>query len=508
MTGEGLRDTFALLLREGHGRQATLSADAERTIRRRIALRWAGGLGALAVVAILGVAALTVVGGGSDRATVVESPALTPTLGVGSATFPLTGGAEFVSASSAWRCGEKAPPPHRVDHGVALGIVANDTGFLQLPEGVPYLPPTVNATLAQTSAADMGEIATSGIDVLVVRDGIVRGVFHGKDVALGGAFARPSDANGAIPLVSDWVRCPPFGSSPAAGVAPGTYDLIAMAHVFSTPESVALYQALGYSYGATYLNPDNQEDPAAIYLPGSDDCRKIVTDWFMARGCLPDITDKAVVNKDAGTVTVLYNKKDLVAEFFTVLVSEPITVTLVSAADAGIVPGAPQGVLDVFDSVDDFTCGASAGYTSVHNDNGDDVSIGYGRLPLDQLSAGGAFDAALVTAGVPDGSRMELLPGASLVYVHVDAGSDPGTGAPNYLSTVVARAPVTVDTPLSTDRIMGSQPVTFTVGPATMCPGSHDVLTSTYIAVFVVGQWSLSAPDGTVTTIDSAADWR
>jgi len=158
--------------------------------------------------------------------------------------------------------------------------------------------------------------------------------------------------------------------------------------------------------------------------------------------------------------------------------------------------------------VDDFTCGASAGYTSVHNDNGDDVSIAYGRLPLDQLSAGGAFDTALVTTGLPDGSRMELLPGASLIYVHVDAGSDPGTGAPNYLSTVAARAPVTVGGPLTTDRRVGQQPVTFTVGPATMCPGIDDVLTSSYIAVFVVGQWSVSAPDGTVTTIDSAADWR
>ncbi len=505
-----LRDTFALLLREKQGQPSTLGDDAARTIRRRVALRWAGGLAGLAVMGSLGVAALAGIGDGRDADVdaVIASPIPTPTLGSASATFPLTGGPEFVSASAHLSCGEVAPQPHPVDRGIALDVIASDTATSGIPEGVTSLPPTVSAALAQTSTDDLGEVATSGIDLLVIQDGIIKGVFQGKDVALGGAFARPGDANGAIPLVSDWARCPPLGSPSSTGVDPGTYELMAIARVFSTPESVALYQALGYSYGARYLNPGNIEDPAAIYLPGSYDCKQLAKYRLTARGCLPDITDDAVVNAEAGTVTVLYNKTNLVREFSAVIVSEPITVTLVSAASIGILANTPQGALAVFDSVDDFQCGASAGYTSVQNDPGYDISLGLGRVSIDQLSPGGSFPSTILTVGIPDGSRMELLPGAQVIYVHVEGSSDPGTGAPNYHSAIVARAPVSVDGHFTTDRVIGPQPVAFLVDAATMCPGSDVGLTTSYIAVFVVGQWIVSAPDGTVTTIDSATSWR
>lgn len=54
MSSEGLRDTFALLLRDRHAPAATLSADAVREIRRRVGLRWVGRVGALVVVGTIG----------------------------------------------------------------------------------------------------------------------------------------------------------------------------------------------------------------------------------------------------------------------------------------------------------------------------------------------------------------------------------------------------------------------------------------------------------------------
>jgi len=142
MTSGHLSETFALLLRENSGRAATLSADAERAIRRRISARWVGGIGAIVALGALGTAAAAgTYGGRGGDDTATHSPIPTPTIGVAVATFPVTGGPEFVSAVAGWKCGDPAPKPHPTEHDVTIALTATNAAYsgevIQDPNGMP-----------------------------------------------------------------------------------------------------------------------------------------------------------------------------------------------------------------------------------------------------------------------------------------------------------------------------------------------------------------------------------
>ncbi|NYI40278.1 hypothetical protein [Demequina lutea] len=332
MSSESTHEAFALLLRHHQSKRTALGTAAVRTIRRRVATRWTGRLGALVVVGILGAVALDGASGGTDgnrHAAVGESPISTPTIGFVSATFPLTGGPEFIPASATLRCGDPAPTPHPVDHDLSLTLrvgTALTLGDQLSSDG----PPLFQAVVRSVTTADQGTVATSGIDFLVIQDGIIRGMISGGGVILsqnlkGGTVTVPRSQ-----LLIDGAFCSDGQHASPANIGPGAYDVIAIGRVFSTAESVALAQALGDTINTMYLNPNNQADPTAVYLPGIYNCKQ-ARPWRAAlRGCLPEVTDNATVDEARGTVTVVYHAKDLVDEFSAVLVSDPLTVELVS----------------------------------------------------------------------------------------------------------------------------------------------------------------------------------
>ncbi len=340
MTSENLHDTLALLLRENEPKSPALSTTAQRTIRRRVATRWTARLGALAVVGVFGTAALAGTGGGRDNTAVIASLTQDPTLGFASTTFPLTGGPEFVPASSELRCGDPAPAPHPVDHELRLTISLGKIGFGDLVVG--EAPSVIRAAVGEVTTANHGAVATSGIDFLVVEDGVIKGMISGSGVNLtqnlvGGSFSVPKSR-----MLVDGVFCQDGQQTIRAGIDTGMYDVLAVGRVFSTPESVALSQALGDTINSIYLNSiylagNTGADPTAVYLPGNYGCTQ-ARGWGSAlRGCLPEITDKAVIDEAAGTVTVVYRTKDLVEEFSTVLVSVPHVVELLSGQDGALV---------------------------------------------------------------------------------------------------------------------------------------------------------------------------
>ncbi len=500
-----LRDTFALLLRENHGQPATLSADAERAIRRRLALRWTGRIGALVVVGALWTAVAGAYGGGGADS-VTKSPIPTPSIGFASASFPLAGGPEFVPASFGLKCGDAAPAPHVVEHGLKLEVTPTDSAAAGPLGADQAVLPSAQAVLSPVTYEPLGTVSTSGVHILVVQGGIIKGVFDAEGTELRVALSRSKPADWPGLLVTERTHCPNESGSGPSGVTPGTYQLVAIGRIFSTPESVALSQALGSADNIQLVDSGTETDAHAVYLPGSYDCHQLLKFGSVLRACLPDLTDNAVVDATAGTVTMLYKTKGLVDEFSTVLVSDPLTATLVSSTSLGPAAWVPWAGIRPFEALDSFTCGEiglglAVGVTSKYH-----VDAMYEPITLSMKQTGATFPGAVFAADAPDGSTVELLPGARLVFLRDRRLVSPEGMSTTSISTVVAWADVTATGATTADRYAGPQGTMFTVDPATLCPGAEPETTDSVLHAALVGQWRVSAPDGTVTTIDSASD--
>jgi len=506
-----VREAFAVLLREHQKSPPTLSAHAERTIRRRVAARWAGG--AAALVTITGLGAFAIMGSldsttGENITTTNLTPQ--PMRGLAVATFPFEGGPEFEPASAAYRCGDPAPAPRPEDHGLHLTSVPYFGDSLSDP-GAWGSARALKAPITKTTDADLGVVGTSGVDMLVVKDGIVVGMLGGDGTRLDISKDALDPYRDTFLGLADWTRCPAEDPRiPGQGVEPGIYQLIAVASVFSTPESVALSQVLANGNAWNLTSRGLSYEPDALYLPGSYDCQNTLEMREPARPCLADFSPNAAVDTEARTVSVVYHASDLVDEFSTVLVSEPTTVELVSQDAAGSAFGSlsVSDALGSFDALADLTCGASAPGTGLASDAPASVGVAarFDQHQVTTLVPGGTFGGTVLTSGVDDGSRVELLPGARLVYfestsVEVDSGEDFSSMA--QINTVAGWAPITFDGAITTDRYMGPQPAVFTADAATMCP---DVPSLGHGTIAVAGTWRVTAPDGTVSTVDSSAD--
>ncbi|NYI40277.1 hypothetical protein [Demequina lutea] len=503
MTTGRLRETFALLLREKHVQAATLSTDAERAIRRRIAVRWAGFIAVLVLAGTLGTtAAAGAYGGRGGAHNASHSPIPTPTIGFAAATFPLGGGPDFVPASSGLKCGDPAPPPHSVGNDLKLEVTPSDSTVVSLPGSDQAAVPAVNAVISHLTNKRIGTVSTSGIDILVVQDGIIKGMLDGEGTQLATALSSSSRSDWPSLLVAERTHCPNEPPSNNSGVAPGTYQLVAIGRVFSTPESVALSQTLGSSW---YLDAGTQTDPHGVYLPGSYDCHGLELSRSTVRACLPDITKDAVVDPKAGTVTVLYKTTQLVDAFSTVLVSEPLTATLVSGATLGWGNSGRRDGFGSFNSLASVTCGAKGSGMALGVDAKYHVETTYATVPLNAEQDGAGLPGTVFATDAPDGSTVELLPGARLVFLNDFTYVSLEGAATATLSTVVAWAPVTGAGAVTADRFVGPQQTTFTAGPATACQAGQADLTLNTVHTVIVGQWRITAPDGTVTTVEAAS---
>jgi hypothetical protein len=503
MTPGRLTETFALLLREKHGRALDLSSDAERTIRRRIGLRWAGRVGALVVVGTLGTAAAAgAYGGGGVVDGATYSPIPTPTIGVAATTFPLGGGPDFVPASAGLKCGDPAPTSHTVGNDLKLEVTPSDSTVASPPSSDQVAVPAVNAVVSHLTNNRIGTVSTSGVDILLVQDGIIKGMLDGDGIQLATALSSSMRIDWPRLLVAERSHCPNEPPSGTSGVAPGTYQLIAIGRVFSTPESVALSEELGSSW---YLDAGAQPDPHGVYLPGSYDCKGLELSRSTVRACLPDITKNAVVDPKAGTVTVLYKTTQLVDEFSTVLVSEPLTASLVSSATLGWGNSARRRGFGSFDSLASFTCGAKGSSVAVGTEAKYHVETTYATVPLDAELDGGGLPGTVFATDAPDGSTVELLPGARVIFLNDFTYVSLEGASTTTLSTVVAWAPVTGAGAVKADRFVGPQQTTFTAGHATACPTAEADVTLSTVHTVIAGQWRITAPDGTVTTVDAAS---
>ncbi len=506
MSSGALREAFARLLRENQSHQATLSADAVKAIRGRVAGRWAGGIGTLVVVGSLAVGALAI-GTGSGEVAPTTSPVPTPTFGFAAANFPMTGGPEFVPASSELRCGDPAPAPNSIDQGLKLEVQLGASAVTGEGEGEGGAAvPSARAVLSPVTNEVRGTLSTSGIDILVIQDGIIRGIFDGGTTELDVALSYQNPGEWPRLLVAERTECPSDTGQDPSGATPGTYELIAIGRVFSTPESVALSQAVASAANTQFLDPDIQADPHAVYLPGSYDCRQLLSFGSVARACLPDLTDSAVVDAKAGTVSVLYKTKALVDEFSTVLVSEPLTANLVSSALLRPADWEPWDGISPFDTLESFTCGSVGLGLAVNLDAPYLIEAEYDVVSIAEKQKGGTFAGTVFVPDAPDGSQLELLQGARLVFLKDYTLVSPYGMSTTNVSTVVASSPLTTSGSFISDRFTGPQDAMFTNDAATLCPDVDPDLARGNVHAALVGQWLVTMPDGIAVLIDSAND--
>ncbi len=504
MTQGGLRDTLARLHLGNQTRGATLSSDAVRHIRRRVTVRWAGSIGALVVAGSL---ASTALAGGTPTSgeLATASPVPTPMFGFAAASFPLTGGPEFVPAAAGLTCGDPSPAPHSVEYGLKLEVMQGASGDASEAGMGGTGVSSARAVLSPVTNDVRGTLSTSGIDILVVQDGVIKGVFDGGTAELDLAISEANPREWPRLLVIERTHCPTASGRETSAVTPGAYQLVAIGRVFSTPESVALSQAVGSTSALELLGSGPQVDPNAVYLPGSYDCRQLLSYGSVARACLPDVTNDAVVDATEGTVSVRFRTKELVDEFSTVLVSDPLTVILASSAVLGPADWEPWDGISPFQTLDSFTCGAVGLGHKVGVNSPLRVEAAYNDAPLDAKQRGGTFAGTVFVPDAPDGSLVELLPGARLVFLRDYTLVSPVGMSTTNVSTVVASASLRAAT-VTADRFAGPQASLFTSEQAATCPGVEPEFLVGKVHAALVGQWRVSAPDGTVTLIDSAND--
>jgi hypothetical protein len=468
--------------------------------------RWAGSIGAIVAVGAIGtVTVVDAFGGLSGDTAVTNSPIPTPTIGVSVTTFPVKGGPEFASAVAGLKCGDPAPQPHPKEHDVGITLTPTKPDYageaIQNPEDTP----SVIARLSQTVGTKIGIAADSGISLVIERNGLVAGVLQYSQPEMGwnalGAGAAYEGQYGTQ-LVAPWITCPGDKTSTGSTLEPGTYDVVGITRVFSTRESVALYQALGLARGGWNLDPANL-DPQGIYIPGSYDCAQTISGQSPARACLPDFTPNAKFDAAAATVTMLYDTKDFVGEFSAVLVSDPVSVFIPGKDSLPWMQGFDAGPLGAFSSIDAFTCGATAGYVSLSNESSDAVSLSLDNTSSDAVRMGGHFSATAWAMGIPDGSRVELLPGARIVYLQSGAVTVPGSNVSTVGDTVVASEAVSAGQAVTTNRFAGPQALPLAIEPVTTCPGIDANTITWSTSAVLVGQWRVTTPDGTVTTMDT-----
>lgn len=504
MTSQGLRETFARLHLGNQTHISTLNSDAVRTIRRRVGARWASGICALVVTGSVAQAALAG-GTGTANASATASPGPTPMFGFAAADFPLTGGPEFVPASAGLTCGDPAPPQNSVDYGLRLEVLPGASADVSNAGAGGTGVDSARAVLSLVTNEVRGTLSTSGVDILVVQDGVIRGIFDGSEAELDMAVSDATVGEWPRLLVIERTHCPTESGQVPSDVTPGAYQLVAIGRVFSTPESVALAQAVRATSALEILGAGPHGDPNAVYLPGSYDCRQLLSYGSVARACLPDVTNDAVVDATAGTVSVRFKTKELVDEFSTVLVSDPLTMNVASSAVLGPADWEPWDGVSPFPTLESFTCGAVGLGQKVGVDSPLRVEAAYNDAPLDAKQRGGTFAGTVFVPDAPDGSVVELLPGARLVFLRDYTLVSPVGMSTTNVSTVVASAPLSAGM-VTADRFTGPQAALFTNDQATPCPGVEPDLLVGKVHAALVGQWRVSAPDGTVTTIDSAND--
>lgn len=508
MSAPRLREALASLLRDRRDASASLTRDAERAISRRVTRRW--GAGALAVTAA---GALTFVGGtallsATDAAEPTASAAPSPTASepvtMAVAHIPLSGGPEFAQPDDAYLCGDLAPESLATEQDLALALALSrqtDADSAASPQAA-----NLSVDLTYLGTGDAGTGSVGSITLLLVRDGRIAGAIENVDSELSWPLQPGSSIQTGAGVFTDFFTCKRRSAEGQhrffnTTVASGEYDVVAVAKVFSTEESVALGQAVPPQY---HLD-ESLKDPGGIYVPGSYDCTQLLANGAMARGCLPDVATTALLDNTGESISVMYDSSALVDPFETTLVSSPVRISLIAWSETpdgqDIQYRYPEDFLR-FESVGDVVCGATVNDLYFSTDRANGVEV-WSSLPDLWSLTSGTYEAQVMPWLAPNGSSLRLEDGARIAYLQQREPTDANSPLPVY--DVVGFAPVELAGILLYDRYTGPTTVPLAVGVPEPCPNASadsDRLTE---APLLVGTWVVTAPNGAQTRHDVVA---
>ncbi len=508
MSAPRLRDALASLQREHSGAPVSLTREAERSIRRRVARRWAGGAAAVTAAGALAFAGGNALVSATNAAGAASSLAPTPTASESPvpsvAHIPLAGGPEFTSINDYPICGQPAPQPQPSAQGFSIAASVGASVDSWPNQSVEALTASV-----KYEGDDPGTSTRGPVWVVLLRDGNIAGATQ-----MGGTQLRASPTQDVgfsevgFPAYSDMFACRKLSlrgprEYDLFPVDPGDYTAVAYTRVFATEESFALGQVLPERYQLD----ESLKQPGGVYLPGSFDCAVLETYGAMARACLPDVVTGAQVDKDRQIVSVMYDPSALPEPFDVTLVSEPFEVTLASWVDDQLAADdvyIDSGDLTRFASAADVVCGAvvndyygfdATGDSRFDFDSGrDDISID-AQFPALEEGGTHVVEARVMPWLAPDGSSVRLDAGALAAYMRFQGVSEV-SGWPEY--QVAGFAPLEMLGVIPHDRFRGPTSVQLRVGEPEWCPGiENDARLTSDTAV--LGTWTVTPAEGPQT---------
>ncbi len=505
MSAPRLREALASI---HFGRQdpaTSLTREAERTIGRRVAARWgvrAAAVTAALAVAFAGGAALLSAADAAADATRVAArslPALDPPAFDPAAPsivkIPVNGGPEFTQRDDAYVCGDPAPGIRPTAWDLALDIRTQADSAWGMPAAVG-----VPIDLTYLGESDAGVATVGEITLLLVRDGRIAGTIENVANQLVWPLEPGASLETGVGVFSENFACKRRSAEGQhkyfeTTVAPGEYDLVAVAHVFSTEESVALGQAVP----PWYRLDEGRKDPGGIYTPGSYDCARLNASITVVRGCLPDLAPEAVLDIGGGSLSVRYDPSALVTPFETTLVSKLVPLVLETWGDTPMgqeIQYRNPADFRLVESVEDVACGAVVNDIIPASDSGDGVGV-QSRLPSLSALQPGTYRGSVMPWLAPNGSSVRLEAGARLAYLLQREVENAGPQSPGY--DVVGFAPVELTGALQYDRYRGPAAVELTVEAPELCPGAGDRRVRFTEPPLLVGTWVVTAPNGAQT---------
>lgn len=505
MSALRLREALAALHHERRGTSVTLTHEAERAIRRRVAKRWGMGMVAIAAagaVVVAGGIALVTATSAAVGASPVASPTTSDSPVPSVAHIPLAGGPEFASLNDDPICGAPAPQPQPTARGFSIAAAVGPSTDPWPNHSVEWLTAGVTH-----DAGDPGPSSRGSLWVVLVRDGKVAGATRIDGTQLHDVVT--SDVGFpqfGIPAYSDMFSCRKLSlrgprEYDLFSVDPGDYTAVAYTRIFATEESVALSQALP---GRFQLD-EAAKQPGGVYRPGSYDCTVLESRDQMVRACLPDVVTGAQVDNDRQIVSVMYDPTELAEPLDVTLVSEPLDLTLASYADDQQESGGfliNDDDLSRFASAADVVCGAVVNDVSAFEATGDSrfdsgtgldgVSIDV-QLPALEHPSADAVQASVTPWIAPDGASVRLDAGARVVYLRQHSAT-----ADAWLSQyeVVGFAPVEMLGVIPHNRYLGPTTMQLRVGEPQRCPGVDDDTARHATDTAVLGTWTVTPPDG------------
>ncbi|WP_062211048.1 hypothetical protein [Demequina oxidasica] len=347
---------------------ATAPTQVTRATRSR-RRRSRAAFGAVAAVACvgLGIAGFGFVKGSPEPSLVfTPSPSASATedltIPLATAVIPIDGGPEYDGFGAMLDCGAAAPPPSGTLAHFGISIDAAPKMIdLDSPDTGRGKPVPAQITYDSSNALPVEQ---TPVTLMLVKDGKVAGFFVSDDGSPQFWTYSDFEANESTPRVGrDGMFCPDVSTSGTDEIGygelkPGEYQVIPVARVWASEEAAALRHL---NDSGIRVNEFPSDQRPAGFPPGSWDCKQAVAQYMSPRSCLGDATGSAIVDVDAGTVSLPYDPEDFTEPLNITLVGDPIALTVTGDPDSSVRDLMEANPLDVSDPIE---CGTTFDFTT------------------------------------------------------------------------------------------------------------------------------------------------